>query len=602
MNNITKKLLTALLLAATMLATAATLGSCGIDIDFNYCQHTLEEVEKTEASCMKVGQKTAYVCTKCGDMFAYGYLNGKDGEKGLYSIEHQEMLGYSGHKIGGFYGDLKAEMTTFDASSLEDFTVWSNCSEEGCGVPFEVEPQNLIAFTPSNNTSGSAKHVIEGKETDATSFEIAAGTAAGKCITIYTGGSRPENATTTIPFSANTDRHVILFFHNDGDQDVNIRYGTEFYGERVGVDVTVPAHGYASGYFNLNITQSNKDCYHELYINSDIEKTFNLTVSGFYYHEAKLQGVKIESYPKIEYAIGETFDPAGLVVVANYGDFTRKLDSDEYTLVLNNNKPITEPLTTEDDTVYIIHNNKQTDFTIKVQHFEQTVNLVGATFADGESTKVLDRNAVLPADIIASGDKKIASFLDQYGQEYIPGESRIPAYDVTLSPVFEGVVYSDNYALGSSVTASSTDHGGQRPNLVDGIHALNSDADGRWSSSSNYETATPAEEDREWVTVNLGRVESISRVVLYPRVYGSYFPEAYEILVSEDGESWTTVVTVEYDEMASKNGKVARWHGFESINAQYVKIVATKMTNDTGSYGYIFQLSEIEIYGEVSDN
>ena len=151
-----------------------------------------------------------------------------------------------------------------------------------------------------------------------------------------------------------------------------------------------------------------------------------------------------------------------------------------------------------------------------------------------------------------------------------------------------------------TVTASSTDHGGQKNKLVDGVHGLNApETDDRWSSSSNYETASPEEADREWVTVDLGEVKSVCRVILYPRVYGSYFPESYEIRVSKDGETWTTVVVVEGDELASKNGKVARWNDFDSIDAQYVKIVATKMTQDTGSYGYIFQLSEIEIFGEV---
>lgn len=584
-----------LLMAVALIVCVCALSSC--DIDWNYCQHTLEEVEKTEASCMKIGRKTAYVCTKCGELFSYGYLNGSEGEKGLYSIENQEMLGYAGHKIGDFYGDLKADFDSFDASSLEDFTVWSHCSEEGCGEAFEVEPQNLVAFAPSTNSSAKASYVVVGESTDATRFEIEAGTKAGKLINIYTGGANMKTATNKIPFSANTDRHVILFFHNDGDQDINIRYGTEFYSERVGVDVTVPAHGYATGYFNLNITQSNKDCYHELYINSDISNTFNLTISGYYYHEAKLQGVKIEQYPQIEYAIGETFNPEGMVVVANYGDFTRKLNPGDYTLVLNNNKAITEPLSAEDNTVYVIYNNKQTDFTVKVQRFEQTVSLKNASFADGSASKLLDRNSVIPVDITAANGKAIDHLIDQYGGKYVPGESKVPAYNVTLSPVYAGVVYSDNYAFGQTVTASSTNHGGRASHLVDGDHSLNSDNDGRWSSDSNYDTATPDEADREWVTVDLGEVKSICRVILYPRVFGSYFPESYEILVSENGEEWENVVTVECDELASKNAKVARWNDFESINAQYVKIVATKMTCDTGAYGYIFQLSEIEIFG-----
>ena len=107
-----------MLLALALVICAFALSSC--DIDWNYCQHTLEEIEKTEASCMKVGKKTAYECTKCGKLFAYGYLNGKDGAKDLYEIENQEMLGYAGHKIGDFYGDIKEDLPTFDPSSLED--------------------------------------------------------------------------------------------------------------------------------------------------------------------------------------------------------------------------------------------------------------------------------------------------------------------------------------------------------------------------------------------------------------------------------------------------------------------------------------------------
>lgn len=594
MKNNFKKIL---LLSLALIICVGVLTSCGID--WKYCQHTLEEVEKTEASCMKIGKKTAYECTKCGKLFAYGYLNGKDGAKDLYEIESQEMLGYAGHKIGDFYGDLKSEMTTFDASSLEDFSVWSHCCEEGCGEAFEVEDQNLVAFAPSDNTNGSAKHVIEGDHTEATRFEIPAGTKSGKCITIYTGGSKLKNSVNNIPFSANTDRHVVLFFYNDGNEDVNIRYGTEFYSERVGVDVTVPAKGYATGYFNLNITQTNKDSYHELYINSDISETFNLTISGYYYNEAKLQTIKVSSYPKIEYAIGETFNAEGLEVIAKFGDIERKLNPDDYTLVLNNNKPITEPLSETDDTVYVIYKNKQVDFAIKVQRFQQTISLKNAAFADGSKSAVLDRNSVIPADITADNGRAIDHFIDQYGNKYVPGESKVPAHDLILSPVYAGVTYSDNYALGQKVEASSTNHGGKTSELVNGIHGHNSGEDGRWSSSSNYDTATPDEKDREWVMVDLGEIKSVSRVILYPRIHGSYFPEAYEILVSEDGESWTTVVSVEQDGLASKNDKSARWNDFDSVNARYVKIVATKMTNDNGAYGYIFQLSEIEIYGEV---
>ena len=597
--NIVRIIATALLMT-TMLASMIILSGCS-DIDWNYCQHVLEEIEKQESSCMKVGKKTAYRCTKCGDLFAYGYLNGIDGEKGLYEIPSQEMLYYSDHRIGEIYGDLRADMTTFDADSIEDYTVWSKCSEEGCGEPFEVPEHNLVAFAPCDNTSGKAQHVTIG-ETEATRFTIDKGTAAGKCITIYTGGSKLNNATNKIPFTANTDRHVVLFFHNDGDQDVQIRYGTEFYGERVGVDVTVPAHGYATGYFNLNTTQSNGDCYHELYINTAIENTFNLTISGFYYHEAKLQNIKITGYPKTEYAIGERLNLDGLEIVGTFGGVERKIKAGDYLVLLNNNKSADQPLTAEDNKVYIVYQNKQVEFEIRVQRFEQKATLLNAKFADGSDNKVLDRNSVIPSDIRANDGKAIAYFIDQYGAKYVPGEGTVPAYDVILTAISEGVSFTENLAAGKDVTASTTSHGGKVSTLTDGVHGHNSEKDDRWSSASNYDTATPDENSREWVTVDLGEVKSISSVVLYPRVWGSYFPEAYEIYVSKDGNSWDKVVDVDHDPLSSQNSKNARWNGFDSVEARYVKIVATKMTNDGGAYGYIFQLAEIEIYGTVSDN
>ena len=592
MNRIMKYMLLTLALVLCISAL------CSCDIDWDYCQHNLEEIERDDASCMVVGKKTAYVCTKCGEMFAYGYLNGTDGEKGLYPIDNQEMLDYADHVVSDFFGDLKSSMTSFDASSLEDYTVWSHCGVEGCGEAFEVPSYNLVAFAPATNNNGNGKAVTVGEETEATRFPISGGTKAGHVITIYDGKSTRGNATEKIPFEANTDRHVILFFHNDGNQDVTVKYTTEFYSDRQGAEVVVPAGGYAPMYFKFNLGQANSYCYHELTINSDIDADFNLTVSGFFYNEAKLQTVRVDKYPRIEYAIGEIFDPTGLEVIATFGGVERKLKADDFTLVLNNNKAITEPLAEGDNKVYVVYQNKQVSFEIKVQRYLQTVSLAGASFADGSKVMELDRGSVIPESITADNGKAIQYLRDQYGNEYTLGKSTVPSNNVTLYPVYEGVVFSDNYAFGAEVKVSSTNHGGNKANLVDGSHGLNGGTDIRWSSDSNDE-ASPAEADREWVQINLGEIKSISTVALYPRIYGGYFPEAYEILVSTDGEKWTTVVTVEYDELASKGSTLARWNYFDSIDAQYVKVVATKMTDDNASWGYIFQLAEIEIYGEV---
>ena len=79
MSKIIKKIIASSLLAATLLIGIGALSSCNVDWD--YCQHKLEEIPKSEESCMKVGKKTAYQCVKCGKLFAYGYLNGKDGPR-----------------------------------------------------------------------------------------------------------------------------------------------------------------------------------------------------------------------------------------------------------------------------------------------------------------------------------------------------------------------------------------------------------------------------------------------------------------------------------------------------------------------------------------
>lgn len=251
-----------------------SIGACALfAIDWNYCQHTLEEVEKVDATCMKIGRKTAYKCTKCGKLFSYGYLNGKDGKKGLCEIQAQETSDYADHVINEFYGDLKSTMKNYQANSLDDYSVWSHCAEEGCGLPFEVDTSKLVPFAPADNLS-NAKHVVEGEHTDATRFEIKSGFTVGDYLSVTTSDSGMNNATHEIPFTSGVDRYVVLFFHNDGNYDVDINYDIEHYGEREGVDVTVPANGYASGAFTINVSRTQDDSWQELYIKSEVKESW----------------------------------------------------------------------------------------------------------------------------------------------------------------------------------------------------------------------------------------------------------------------------------------------------------------------------------------
>lgn len=591
--------LTAVLVVVLIVIAVGVYALCGID--WGYCQHTLVKVEKVDATCMKVGKKSAYKCSKCGKLFSYGYLSGKDGEKGIYEIKAQEISDYADHVAGEFFGDLKSTVKSYEINSLEDYSVWSHCAEEGCGTPFEVDASKLVAFAPADNLN-NATHVVEGEHTDATRFEIQAGFTAGDYFTITTGDSGMDNATHEIPFAAGVDRYVVLFFHNDGKYDVNVNYGIECYGERAGADVTVPANGYASSAFNINVSRTQSNSWHELYIKSEVKETFNLTVCGYYYHDVKMQAVSIGTYPQTEYSIGEKFNADGLKVTAIYDDgVSLNLHKGDYTLSLANGKSIDEPLTEDDETVYVTYGKRQLKISIVVKKFEQKVVLNKAKFADGSTEKILDRSTLLPSGITADNGKNIAYFTDQYGVKYLAGEGKVPAYDAILTPVWEGLKLSDNYALGKNVTASTTGHNGSTTSLTDGYNYDNSKEDSRWSSISN-DTAAPNEDDREWVYVDLGESKNIFEIKLYPRIYGSYFPESYEIQLSENGENWTTAVTVEKDELAEKGSTKARVHFVDEIPARYVKVVAIKMTDDNAGYGYIFQLGELEVYGLISEN
>ena len=67
-------------------------------------------------------------------------------------------------------------------------------------------------------------------------------------------------------------------------------------------------------------TDRRPDCVTEIRMGNSV-----LTVSGFFYNEAKLQTVKVDNYPRTEYAIGETFDAKGLDIIATFGGVDRKI-------------------------------------------------------------------------------------------------------------------------------------------------------------------------------------------------------------------------------------------------------------------------------------
>jgi hypothetical protein len=96
--------------------------------------------------------------------------------------------------------------------------------------------------------------------------------------------------------------------------------------------------------------------------------------------------------------------------------------------------------------------------------------------------------------------------------------------------------------------------------------------------------------------VDLGATYTVNEVHIYPRQNGGYFPSAYEIQISLDGEIWETVYSIDNDPETEGVGRFIKLESDKQ--ARFVRIVARKLT---GNYeaalgGYLMQVSEIEVY------
>lgn len=129
-----------------------------------------------------------------------------------------------------------------------------------------------------------------------------------------------------------------------------------------------------------------------------------------------------------------------------------------------------------------------------------------------------------------------------------------------------------NLAVGKTVTASSTQHnddGTVRPPEL----AVDDDLTTRWESEFK---------DNQWLVVDLGQVYEINGVNIY---WEGAYASKYKLSVSEDGESYTEVATVEI----SKEGLESTV--FEQVNARYVRFDCLKRgTTKFGCSIYEFQV------------
>ena len=150
-----------------------------------------------------------------------------------------------------------------------------------------------------------------------------------------------------------------------------------------------------------------------------------------------------------------------------------------------------------------------------------------------------------------------------------------------------------NLARAATVSASSNYEGsGWALNTVnDGIQTSSPSSMG-WTSNNSISSS-----HIEWLQMNFGAAQTFSEVDLYPRSDGNNtgygFPVNFSIAVSNDGSTWTTVVT--------KTGYTLptgmQQFSFAAQKAQYVRVTGSNLRpipNDSNSYR--MQFAEITIY------
>ncbi|KRE69728.1 discoidin domain-containing protein [Paenibacillus sp. Soil750] len=151
-----------------------------------------------------------------------------------------------------------------------------------------------------------------------------------------------------------------------------------------------------------------------------------------------------------------------------------------------------------------------------------------------------------------------------------------------------------NLALNKSVSATSSveNYGWLKTKINDGLRGSTSSTARGWSSALGVTT-----NHTESVTIDLGTVNSISKVDLYPRndsgQIGSYFPIDFTIQVSSNGTTWTTVVS-KTNYTKPTTGSVQSFT-FATVNARYVKVESTNLRVEDG-LNYMMQIPEMEVY------
>ncbi len=179
-------------------------------------------------------------------------------------------------------------------------------------------------------------------------------------------------------------------------------------------------------------------------------------------------------------------------------------------------------------------------------------------------------------------------------------DGSVPAPPATS---FEEVVQEKgvNYALGKTPIASGSAYehtidAWGLAYLTDGKKLLTEANGGTNGWMSQGMPKVNCDPNTCWGGVDLGATYTINEVHVYPRQNGMFFPIAYELQISVDGETWETVYSIDNDTETEGVGRFIKLE--HDRQARLIRVVALKLTNThvASLGGYLMQMSEIEVY------
>lgn len=359
MKNKIKKIIAAVVAVSTLVLCCVGAAGC------NYCAHQLETIEKQESTCIEHGHGYSYRCKKCNKLFAYTT------EKGLYEIKEAETLPLGAHSLpadleGKIGIRLKDGIT--QATSVFDYEITSKCGlcdEEGnslCSEEFVISGEHLAQIVPPNiekphvgesgvvytgeylyeEATGRPYTKIEFRST--TKQDTAIQLDPANFVKPTDGKLNPNKKYNEkyewvdasnigsyqrfplyVPFNANETRYVYYIIRNTSSAPITVNWsvdGKTWADETIQPDEVKPLLVTGTKTYNTNLEDQFIKVSNPNSTKSTLGVKMSIEVTGFFYVAGDVSKLDIDSLPdKLEYAEGETFDPAGLKVYATYSDY-----------------------------------------------------------------------------------------------------------------------------------------------------------------------------------------------------------------------------------------------------------------------------------------